>query len=68
MRALLYILLVIAAYIWVSNMDFEDQLNQQAHYCEMVKTGVWPDYKEIYNEECDPGSTEKTVAETGEKP
>lgn len=61
----IYTLLGIAAYSQVSNMDFEDALNQERHYCQMVKTGAWPDYKEIYNEECDPGSTEKTAKAEG---
>ena len=29
------------------NMDHDDQLAQQAHYCEMVAEGVWPNSKNL---------------------
>ena len=33
-------------------MDYEDQHAEQAHYCEMVKAGFWPDYQGTYRREC----------------
>ena len=61
----IYILLGIAAYSLVSNMDFEDALNQERHYCQMVREGVWPDYQENYDEVCDTEDTEETVKAEG---
>lgn len=34
------------------HMDYEDQQAEQAHYCEMVKAGFWPDYQGTYRHEC----------------
>ena len=36
----------------VGRMDYEDQLAEQANYCEMVKAGFWPDYQGTYRREC----------------
>ena len=33
-------------------MDYEDQQAEQAHYCEMVREGLWPDYRGTYRREC----------------
>ena len=33
------VLILVAA---VMNMDHDDQMAQQAHYCEMVADGIWP--------------------------
>lgn len=38
----------------VGRMDYEDQQADQAHYCEMVKAGYWPDYQGTYRRECRP--------------
>ena len=35
-------------------MDYEDQQAEQAHYCEMVKAGFWPDFQGTYRRECLP--------------
>jgi len=35
-------------------MDYEDQQADQAHYCEMVKAGYWPDFQGTYRRECRP--------------
>ena len=29
----------------VGAMDFNEQHNQHEHYCDMVDSGAWPDYK-----------------------
>ena len=36
----------------VGRMDYEDQQADQAHYCEMVKAGFWPDFNGTYRDEC----------------
>jgi len=33
--------------------EYEDAVKEDEHYCEMVKSGVWPDYKNIYKEVCE---------------
>lgn len=33
-------------------MDYEDQQAEQAHYCEMVRERLWPDYRGTYRDEC----------------
>ncbi len=33
-------------------MDYEDQQAEQAHYCDMVKAGYWPDFQGTYRSEC----------------
>lgn len=35
------------------NMSYEDELQEQAYYCEMVGSGAWGDYKGIYKEVCE---------------
>jgi len=35
-------------------MDYEYQQADQAHYCEMVKAGYWPDFQGTYRHECRP--------------
>ena len=46
--------LVVAAIIALlygaaSNADFEDAVEQQKHYCEMVEAGAWPAYNPDIN-------------------
>jgi len=36
----------------VSSMDYNDQLASQELYCEMVRSGAWPDFKGLYDEIC----------------
>lgn len=38
----------------VGRWDFQAQQADQAHYCEMVKAGHWPDYQGTYRSECRP--------------
>lgn len=58
MEKLLPILIVVIIVI-ASTMDYQDEVKQQLHYCEMVKLykssngeNGWPDYKNIYETEC----------------
>ena len=44
--------ILLALFGLVSAMDYEDQEAERQRYCEMVKTGYWPDFKGAYLEEC----------------
>lgn len=35
-----------------SSMSFQDEVEDQAHYCSMVESGAWPDYRENYYDVC----------------
>ena len=48
------ILAVVAALVWVGHASKQDALQEQAHYCVMVKAGAWPDYRHTYKQECKP--------------
>lgn len=45
--------IILAALNWVGSMEKEDQEMAQAHYCDMVAQGAWPDYNKNYDEVCD---------------
>lgn len=47
-----YLVLILLVMGWIGNMDFEDAVSQQNHYCNMVSEGYWPDYDRIYKDEC----------------
>lgn len=47
----------------VGRMDYEDAKLEEAAYCHNVKTGVWPDYENIYKEICENGEKALDVAE-----
>lgn len=36
----------------VGYFDKQDQNDAQRHYCKMVQSGAWPDYRETYATEC----------------
>ena len=38
-------LFVIVAFCIVGQMDYEDAIEQERHYCDMVREGHWPAYK-----------------------
>lgn len=38
----------------MGHMDYEDAKAEEANYCEMVKAGLWPDYRGTYRDECRP--------------
>jgi len=57
--------LLAVALNYVGKMDFEDAIQQQSHYCKMVKQGMdtdgkagWPDYLNTYKSECISSSSE----------
>lgn len=39
------ILLMILAFGIVGQMDYEDAIEQDKHYCDMVREGHWPNFK-----------------------
>jgi hypothetical protein len=39
------ILLMILAFGIVGQMDYEDAIEQELHYCSMVRDGQWPAFK-----------------------
>lgn len=45
-------IVLLMLYALVSFMDWEDTQADQAHYCEMVKAGHWPDYQGTYRTQC----------------
>lgn len=38
--------------LFVGTMDYQDAERERAHYCDMMRSGAWPDYREIFEEEC----------------
>ncbi|QZI87786.1 hypothetical protein PODOV008v2_p0022 [Vibrio phage 44E38.1] len=48
-KASMKVLAVIAAvalFGLVGQMDYEDAVKQEAHYCDMVEAGNWPAYRD----------------------
>lgn len=39
----------------VGNMDYQDELAEADLYCKNVHELIWPDYKGIYEKECEDG-------------
>ena len=46
------VLALLALFGVVGAMAAKDAQVEQAHYCEMVKAGHWPDYRGAYRHEC----------------
>jgi hypothetical protein len=36
---------LIVAFMFVNQMDYEDAIAEEQHYCDMVREGHWPAYK-----------------------
>ncbi|WVW77381.1 hypothetical protein Bhz58_00050 [Stenotrophomonas phage vB_SmaS_Bhz58] len=53
-KVLLAIAAIVAAFGVVGSMDYRDEVREQLSYCENVKNGVWPDFKEWGETECSP--------------
>ncbi|ALH23546.1 hypothetical protein PM396_gp47 [Xanthomonas phage vB_Xar_IVIA-DoCa1] len=53
-KVLLAIAAIVAAFGVVGSMDYRDEVREQLSYCENVKNGVWPDFKEWGETECRP--------------
>ena len=52
MKTILAVVALIGLIALANNMTYDDEISDQEHYCEMVKTKTWPDYKGIYKKQC----------------
>ena len=52
-RPILAIIIVMAIWIAVSTMDYDDAQRAEIEYCQHVRDGLWPDYKGIYDKVCE---------------
>lgn len=46
------VLFAVAVFGWIGRMDYQDELKQQALYCQMVRDGLWGDYNGNYSKIC----------------
>lgn len=54
---------LIGAFGVVGKSDYADAQKETAHYCEMVRGGFWPDFKDMFQRVCVPSqSARKTKA------
>lgn len=51
--------LLVAAYDPACSSTLTEEHAERAHYCEMVRTHAWPDYRHTYQEECINHATEQ---------
>ena len=49
MRAGLFIALIVMALGITGNGDYEHEMAQADHYCELVRSNVWPDFDKSIN-------------------
>lgn len=40
---------IVALFAIVGTMDYQDALDDEAHYCQMVKDKAWPAYRKEVN-------------------
>jgi hypothetical protein len=52
MKTTVVLLALLGLFGLAGTMDYEDQQAEQAHYCDMVKAGHWPDFQGTYQSEC----------------
>lgn len=43
----LKILALVALFLLVSSLDYQDEQTQQRLFCENVRDGIWPEYKQV---------------------
>lgn len=36
---------LILGFMFVNEMDYQDAIKEEQHYCDMVREGHWPEYK-----------------------
>jgi len=61
--AVVFLLLVLVAVFGVlGEMDRNDAVIEQAHYCSMVADGYWPDFHHSFKDECGGSEPPKYVA------
>ena len=41
------IIVISVLLICVSTMSYQDEVSEMDHYCEMVDSGAWPNYKNL---------------------
>ena len=41
------IILVSVVLLIVGTLDYEDEVAEMTHYCEMVESGAWPNFKDL---------------------
>ncbi len=46
------LIIALCAICSVGAADYEDEMAQDNHYCEMVRLHIWPDYKRNYSNVC----------------
>ena len=47
MKNIMVVATLLAVYGIVGAMDYRDEQRAEAHYCEIVESGQWPDYREM---------------------
>lgn len=52
MKKLIVAVIVGVALGFVGAMDYADREAEAAYYCEMVKSGSWPDYQHTFKASC----------------
>lgn len=60
--------LIVALILITGHLSYEDEVREEQVYCDMVSEGLWPDYRGIYDEACNPGEPEENTAESVPKP
>lgn len=40
----LLVVLALCGFVYLSGMDYQDDLNAEKNYCNKVKQGLWPAY------------------------
>lgn len=48
----LVVVVIVLALLGASTLDQQAQEVERNEYCEMVKSGAWPDYRNVYKTEC----------------
>jgi hypothetical protein len=52
-RAVLAIVFLVLALVVTGYFDRQAMLKEQAQYCDMVSRGLWPDFHNSYEADCD---------------
>jgi hypothetical protein len=48
-QKIILILLFLYSILWVSDRALKDEVAEQKHYCDMVRTKAWPDFRPEIN-------------------
>ncbi len=59
MRIIFSVIALLVLFGVVGAMDYEDEVEAEALYCNNVKDKVWPDYKGTYKKYCKNFSSER---------